>query len=56
MDVNTKLIHFVGLMINLSTLWICNFSSSWDEVVHFMDFDKVVYFTCIHTKLVHFVN
>ena len=37
------------------TLWTY-FSSSWDEVVHFMDFNKVVQFMDINNKLVHFVD
>ena len=32
-----ELIHFMDLLINLSTLWTNNKSSSWNELVHIKD-------------------
>ena len=42
-----KLVHFMDLII---------ISSSWDEVVHFRDVNKVVDFMDINNRLIHFVD
>ena len=64
-DFNNKLVHFVDLAKS-STLWtliklvhfmdLIIISSSWDEVVHFRDVNKVVDFMDINNRLIHFVD
>ena len=64
-DFNNKLVHFVDLAKS-STLWtliklvhfmdLIIISSSWDEVVHFRDVNKVVDFIDINNRLIHFVD
>ena len=54
MDFN-EVVHFMDLVINLSFCGLHDFSSFWDEVVHFKDFNKVVHFMDFN-EVVHFID